>query len=217
MPYPSCLQTALVLLEYQRSSHTEPHKLFRQISTLPTYWFWPSTSLTAPSRQLVLVTAMTNSNIICMTYYKLLCCIGTLTSGPCIGIVRTVAVFDMDAVQKRGFGTNTMKTITHWPCSLAKICRRECKWSWKSAQVTITISLSNIILTNTSCSYKPQLPADHLSIKKSPEIITYCAPHTTQAYLNSPFMISCPSHQPHVTFSCTKFWNNNNYQNLFTQ
>ena len=69
MPYPSCLQTTLVLLEYQRSSHTEPHKLFRQISTLPTYWFRPSTSLTSPSRQLVLVTAMTNRYIICMTYY----------------------------------------------------------------------------------------------------------------------------------------------------
>ena len=56
VPYPSCLQTTLASVEDQESSHTVPHTLFRHISTLPSYGFWPFTSLRSPSKQVVLVT-----------------------------------------------------------------------------------------------------------------------------------------------------------------
>ena len=58
VPYPSCLQTTLASAVDQESSHTVPHTLFRQISTLPSSWFWPPTSLRSPSRHVLLLATM---------------------------------------------------------------------------------------------------------------------------------------------------------------
>ena len=47
--YPSCLQTILASVLSQSSSHTVPHKLLKQISTLPLVLVVPSTSRISPS------------------------------------------------------------------------------------------------------------------------------------------------------------------------
>ena len=49
---PSCLQTTRASLVPQRSSHTVPHSLSIQTSTLPSVSFDPPTSLISPSVQL---------------------------------------------------------------------------------------------------------------------------------------------------------------------
>ena len=51
-PNPSCLQTTRASLVPQRSSHTVPHSLSIQTSTLPSVSFDPPTSLISPSVQL---------------------------------------------------------------------------------------------------------------------------------------------------------------------
>ena len=48
---PSCLQTTDASLLSQRSSHTVPHTLPKQISTLPSISVWPPTRRTSPSVQ----------------------------------------------------------------------------------------------------------------------------------------------------------------------
>ena len=49
---PSCLQTTLASLASHPSSHTVPHSLLIQISTLPSKGLKPPDNLTSPYEQL---------------------------------------------------------------------------------------------------------------------------------------------------------------------
>ena len=48
LEYPSCLHTTVASSLLQPSSHTVPHSLFIQISTLPSFWMLPPTSRSLP-------------------------------------------------------------------------------------------------------------------------------------------------------------------------
>ena len=96
--YPSCLQTTLASIEDQKLSHTAPHVLFRQISTLPSKSFCPSTSLMSPSTQVLLLTV--NESMLMLYSVKVYINTLTLTPHSCIITVGTVTLVEVVTVQK---------------------------------------------------------------------------------------------------------------------
>ena len=93
---------------------------------------------------------------------------------------------------------------TQWRMQL--LLQNEQKYMKLKATYDINMFKRNVSYTICGVS---QLPADHLCIQWSPEIITHSAPYATRADLDSPFMAMHTTHQPQIAFSRTSNYRKN--------